>query len=51
MLGPPAALALSLYAWIHGMRGPQAVAALALSGIEALVLAILLALALFGFFS
>ena len=49
MIGPPAALAAAAWAWIRGTRGPWAVAALTVGGIEALVLATLIALAVSGF--
>jgi len=49
VIGPPAALAAATWAWMRGTRGPWAVAALTLGGIEALVLATLLALAFSGF--
>jgi len=47
-LGAPVAFVLALVAWTRGVRGPQAVVALSLSAIEALVLATVVALALSG---
>lgn len=44
LLGPPAALATALLAWVKGLRGPITIAALASSAIEALVLAVAIAL-------
>lgn len=48
LCGPPLALGLALAALVRGVDRPFTLAALALGGIEALLLAIVLGMMLFG---